>query len=202
MSAANFTLGGKITGTDKPILRDQKKLLKYSKDQFEPSEPRLSKGKDRSLKIIMRMNWFCTSSPVSLWSLTAEMDSFYVIFFKPPGIFSSRSWGMSGEHRWPCLLRPSRGGEQLCSCLKLSLCPFSPSSRLLSGCPFQGSERRRWRWNYPEGNLGLPGWGGGGMEIVYDECQGREGHGASFNINEALFKYKRVTANKILFVWF
>lgn len=74
MSAANFTLGGKITGTDKPILRDQKKLLKYSKDQFEPSDPSLSKREDDNLNIRIRMNWFCTSSPVSLWSLTAEMD--------------------------------------------------------------------------------------------------------------------------------
>ena len=29
--AANFTLGGKITGTDKPILRDQKSFLNIPK---------------------------------------------------------------------------------------------------------------------------------------------------------------------------
>lgn len=56
MSAANFTLGGKITGTDKPILRDQKKLLKYSKDQFEPSDSCLSKREDGNLNIRIRMN--------------------------------------------------------------------------------------------------------------------------------------------------
>ena len=49
--AANFTLGGKITGTDKPILRDQKKLLKYSKDQFEPSDLHLNNRKDGNWKL-------------------------------------------------------------------------------------------------------------------------------------------------------
>lgn len=65
------------------------------------------------------MNWFSTSSPVSLWSLTAKWIHFMSFSPKPHRLFSFRSWDMSRKHRWPCLLQPSRDCEQLWSCLNL-----------------------------------------------------------------------------------
>lgn len=132
------------------------------------------------------MNWFCTCSLVSLWSLTAEWIHFMSFSPKPHRIFSFRSWDMNRKHRWPRLLQPSRDYEWLWSCLNLFL--FSKQPGYSAAVHFKAQKDA----SGAETTLKeAPVWGGAQGMIM--------GRGGELPF-VSFFKCRRISTNKILLV--
>lgn len=176
MLAANFTLGGKMSETDKPILRAPTKLLKYSTEQFELSEPAWERM-GRQLSEHYNQNeliWYLFSSFIIISD--SRMDSFYVIFSEVSrnSFFQVLSYEHR-KHRWPSAsLYPKWRGTTL---ELFKLVPFCQTTWPLSSCSLWVSERCRRRWNMPLRKLEGGGTGEEeGMRRLHHECQ-RRGNG-------------------------
>lgn len=140
------------------------------------------------------MNWFCTSSSVSLWSMTVEWIHFMSFSPKPQNTFFQVL--RYEQKAQMALSAPTQ--QRLQTTLELfKLVPFLQATWLLGSCSFQGSKRCRGRWNYPKGKLGLVG-------VSYEMCMTNVmGWGQlSYLLISYFCYYQRKSKNKILLVWF
>ena len=137
------------------------------------------------------MYWFCTSSSVSLWSVTAEWIHFMSFSPKPQNTFFQIL--RYEQKAQMALSAPTQ--QRLQTTLELfKLVPFLQATWLLGSCSFQGSKRCRGRWNYPKGKSGL------GCEMYMMTVMGWGQ--LSYLLINYFCQYQRISKNKILLVWF